>query len=72
MAMQNSMEKELGFRMVVDEGVRHVVVGADVDALDVVGAEVVLEDQLEHLGHARMGQRARGVRLDGIYFCPDP
>ena len=49
---------------VVDERVGHVVVGADRHALHVLRPDVVREDQLHHHRHARMRERARGMRLD--------
>ncbi len=60
---------ELGLKLVgravMDQGVRHVVIGADFHPLHPVAGDAVLADQAQHLGHARMGQRSRRMRLDG-------
>src|SRR5690348_5232088 len=49
----------------VDERVRHVAIGADVDRVNVSGVDVVLANEALHDGHRRMSQRAGREGLDG-------
>ena len=51
-------------RAMVDERIRHVVIGADRDARDAPRSQIVAMDQIQHDGHARMRERSAGVWLD--------
>ncbi len=48
----------------MDEGIRHVVIGADRDPLDPLRAQIVTADEIQHDAHARMRERPAGMRLD--------
>src|SRR5206468_3561571 len=56
---------QLVFRPMVDQCVRHVVIGAHRYALDALGTDVVTLHEIEHHAHARMREGAAGMRLDG-------
>ena len=55
---------QLVARAMVDQRVRHVVVGADRDALHALRSQIVATDEIQHHGHARMRERSAGMRLD--------
>src|SRR3954454_20444960 len=48
----------------MDQRVRHILVGADFDKLYLLRLDIVLADQALHFRHSRMGERPRRERLD--------
>ena len=48
----------------MNERIRHVVIGANRDPFDPLRAQIMTMDEIEHDAHARMRERAAGMRLD--------